>query len=132
MYYHAKKVLFTAEDLISQGIDYLRNTSPQRYFPAIIKADIIENLKKRTSIVPVGPTGINLPKSVNQSSSRSSKRNVSISLENQKAQSFLDVLLHIPFVPLYIHKLELMTYIDKEYYNELSQKEGYINRAEMS
>jgi hypothetical protein len=128
-YFHAKKVLFTAEDLISQDIDYLRNTSPQQYFPAIIKADIIENLKRRKSSVLVGPTGVCLPKSANQFSSRSSKRCVSRSLENQKAQSFLDVLLHIPFVPLYIHKLQLMTHIDKEYYNELSQKEGRINRA---
>jgi hypothetical protein len=127
-HYHAKKVLFTAEELIRQGIDYLRNTNPQQYFPTCIRAEIIENLKTRTNSVPVQPTGVNLPKdSLNQHSS--SKRNVSRSLEGQKAQTFLDMLLHIPFVPLYIHKLQLMTCIDKEYYNQLPHKEVPVNRA---
>lgn len=127
-HYHAKKVLFTAEELIRQGIDYLRNTNPQQYFPSCIRADIIGNLKTRTNSVPVQPTGASLPKgTLNQSSS--SKHNVSSSLEGQKAQSFLDVLLHIPFVPLYMHKLQLMTCIDKEYYNHLPQKEVPINKA---
>ena len=51
------------------------------------------------------------------------------SLENQKAQSFLDVLIQLQYVPLHIHKLQLMLYIDKEYYNHLPQKEVPINRA---
>jgi hypothetical protein len=45
-YYHAKKVLFTAEELIRQGIDYLRKTNPQQYFPSCIRAEIIQNLNQ--------------------------------------------------------------------------------------
>ena len=123
-YYHAKEVLFTAEELISQGIDYLRNTNPQQYFPSCIRAEIIENLDKKNS-VQVQPTGVNLTHA-GLSQSSPSKRN---NMESQKAQSFLDVLLHIPFAPLYIHKLQLMLHIDKEYYNQLPQSEAPINRA---
>lgn len=49
-HFHAKSVLFTAEDLILQGIDLLENKSPQQYFPTCIKADIIEGLKKRRNV----------------------------------------------------------------------------------
>ena len=35
----------------------------------------------------------------------------------------------LPFAPPYIHKLQLMLSIDKQYYKELVQKEGHINRA---
>jgi hypothetical protein len=43
-------------------------------------------------------------------------------MEHQKAQSFLEVLIRLPFAPLYIHKLKLMLYIDKESYAELKQE----------
>ena len=33
------------------------------------------------------------------------------------------------FAALYIHKLQLMLSIDKQYYKELAQKEAHINRA---
>jgi hypothetical protein len=39
------------------------------------------------------------------------------------------VLIHIPFVPLYIHKFQLTLHIDKHYYKQLPQKEGHINRS---
>jgi hypothetical protein len=32
---------------------------------------------------------------------------------------------------MYIHKLQLMLYIDNQYYKELAQKEGSINRSEL-
>jgi hypothetical protein len=44
---HGKKVLFTPMDLTRQGIRLLENKSPQQYFPVRIKAEIIENLKRR-------------------------------------------------------------------------------------
>ena len=120
-YFYFKGILFTAKSLISQGIHLIQNTSPQQYFPACIKAEIIENFKKRKNSVLVQPTGVNLYNaSLNQRSS--SKRARLSSLENQKAQSFLDVLLHIPFAPLYIHKLQLMLHIDKQYYQELDHR----------
>ena len=55
-YFHAKEVLFTANDLISEGIIILKNKSPQEYFPTCIKAEIIEALTKQKS-VQVKPTG---------------------------------------------------------------------------
>ena len=126
-HFHARGILFTAVDLINQGINLIQNTNPQQYFPTCIKADIIEGFKKRKN-VQVQPTGVNLSKgSLNPSSS--SRHPLSDNLEHQKAQSFLDVLAHLPFAPLYIHKLQLMLSIDKQYYKELAQKEGHINRA---
>src|SRR6476620_10028985 len=56
-HFHARGILFTAEDLISQGIDLVENKSPQQYFPTCIKADIIENLKKRKNVL-VDPTEV--------------------------------------------------------------------------
>src|SRR6188472_497938 len=32
-HFRAKGILFTAEDLVNQGIDLIQNTSPQQYFP---------------------------------------------------------------------------------------------------
>ena len=108
-HYYMKRVLFTAEELINQGIDYLRNTNPQQYFPSCIKAEIIENLNRKNSVL-VQPTGVNLP-------------------NGTLNQSFLDVLIQLQYVPLHIHKLQLMLHLDKEYYNQLPHKENHINRA---
>src|SRR5690349_6969334 len=38
-HFHARGILFTAKDLINQGIDLIQNTSPQQYYPTCIKAD---------------------------------------------------------------------------------------------
>jgi len=98
-------------------------TSPQQFFPNCIRADIIEDLKKRGN-VPIHPTGV----SPSYSSSFSSK----YTIEHQKAQTFLEVLTELPFAPPYIHKLQLMLHIDKEYYNELIQAdERPGNRAKV-
>lgn len=61
-HFHDKGILFTAKSLISQGVCLIQNTSPQQYFPTCIKAELIENLKKRKSSVLVQPTGVNLTK----------------------------------------------------------------------
>ncbi|MGB6533260.1 MAG: hypothetical protein WBF33_34650, partial [Candidatus Nitrosopolaris sp.] len=42
-YLHEGDVLFTANDLILEGITALQNKSPQQYFPTCIKAEIIED-----------------------------------------------------------------------------------------
>ena len=98
-------------------------TSPQQFFPNCIRADIIEDLKKRGT-VPIHPTGV----SPSYSSSFSSK----YIIEHKKAQTFLEVLTQPPFSPPYIHKLQLMLHIDKEYYNELIQAdERPGNRAKV-
>ncbi|MGA9149930.1 MAG: hypothetical protein WBZ36_05070, partial [Candidatus Nitrosopolaris sp.] len=57
-YFHEGKILFTANDLIIEGISILQNKSPQQYLPTCIKAEIIEDLSKRKN-VPVNPTGVN-------------------------------------------------------------------------
>jgi hypothetical protein len=122
-YFHSNGVLFTAHDLILKGIHLLQNKNPQEYFPTCIKAEIIENLKSKSVLVQ--PTWVNLTKD----SHFSSKNPLSNAIEYQKAQSFLDVLLLLPFTPPNIHKLQLMFPLDKEYYRELKQNEQPINRA---
>lgn len=117
-HFHAKGIIFTAEDLINQGIYLIQNTNPQQYFAVCVKADILEDIKKRKNVL-VRPTGVSLQKGTL----------ISNQLEYQRAQSFLDVLVLLPFAPLYIHKLQLMVFIDKQYFNEILQKEGHINRA---
>jgi hypothetical protein len=53
-------------------------------------------------------------------------------IEHQKAQTFLEILIQLPFSPPYIHKLQLMLHIDKEYYNALIQgDERPRNRAKV-
>ena len=56
-YFHEANVLFTANDLILDGINILQNKSPQQYFPTCIKAEIIEGLSKRKNVL-VKPTGV--------------------------------------------------------------------------
>ena len=59
-YFHSKGVLFTAQDLIDQGLDLpptFRNRNPQRYYARSKKADIIEEIKKEYKNVPGTPHG---------------------------------------------------------------------------
>jgi hypothetical protein len=116
---HAKDILFTGNDLISEGIGLLTNTNPQQYFPSTIKAEIVENLSKRKNVL-VNPTGV-IP----------SKHPLSNTLEAQKAQNFLDILVQLHFAPTYIHKLLLMLSIYKEYYTTLERKSEPINKAKI-
>jgi len=43
-YFHDRQVLFTANDLILEGITVLKNTSPQQYFPTYIKSKSSDTL----------------------------------------------------------------------------------------
>jgi hypothetical protein len=119
-YIRSRGILFTAQDLIRHGINLLRNKSPQEYYASCIKAEILENARKRNKSVLVGPTG---------ALSNSSKHPLSNVLEYQKASSFLAVLASLPFAPPYLHKLQLMFHLDKQFYKELKQKEEPVNRA---
>jgi hypothetical protein len=101
-----------------------KRSSPQQFLPYCKRAEIIEDLKNKQN-VPVGPTGVNLSKA----SLFPSRYPLSNAIENQRAQSFLGVLILLPFTPPKIHKLQLRLQLDKEYYNELIQKEQPINRA---
>jgi hypothetical protein len=119
-YYHSLGILFTPHDLIQQGIKLLQNKNPQEYYATCIKGEILENAKKRSSVL-VQPTGVIYSNNPNHP--------LSNALEHQKASSFLEVLSLLPYAPPYLHKLLLMFRLNKEYYNELEQKEHHINRA---
>ncbi len=77
-YFHSINVLFTANDLIREGIHLLQNKNPQQYFAACMKAEILENLKNRKSVL-VQPTGVNL--------SKGSINPLSNAIEHQKAHT---------------------------------------------
>jgi hypothetical protein len=119
-YFHSTGVLFTAQDIIRQGIDLFQNKNPQEYYPTCIKAEVLENMKKRKS-VPVQPSGVNL--------SKYSIYPLSNAIEHQKAHTFLEALVALAYAPSYIHKLLLMFHLNTEFYGELEQKENQINRA---
>jgi hypothetical protein len=119
-HFHMRRVIFTAWDLNTQGINLIENTNPQQYFPSCIKADIIEDLKKRSKNVQVHPTVY--ISSINGNA-------LSNVLESQKAQTFLDVLIQLPFAQLHIHRLQLTLSIGKEYYQILTSKAAPMNRA---
>ena len=53
-YMHSSGVLFTAGDLISQGLEptpSFKNSRPQRYYATAIKSDIIEKIKDESKNV---------------------------------------------------------------------------------
>ncbi len=109
-YFHAKEVLFTANDLISEGIIILKNKSPQEYFPTCIKAEIIEALTKQKS-VQVKPTG----------ATHSSVLTFSDSIDQIVLETLEDhVLPLLPAAPLRIHNIHLKTKISTECYLEQS------------
>jgi hypothetical protein len=119
-YLHSTDVLFTAKDLIREGIHLLQNKNPQEYFAVCMKAEILESIKKRKS-VPVQATGVNLQKDpINP---------LSNSIEHQKANSFLEALVALAYATPCIHKLVLMFHLNSEFFNELKQREQPINRA---
>ena len=91
------------------------------------KPCILENLKRKKNI-PVEPTGVDLSTASLVSQLNSPVSNA-IKYQTEKAQSFLEVLLFLPFTPPYIHKLQLLLHINKEYYKELQQTENPVNKA---
>lgn len=112
-YFHGSTGLFTANDLISEGIWILQNKSPQEYFPSCIKAEIIEDLNKRKN-VPVKPTGATHSSAlISNPYSNSIDQTVIQSLEGY-------VLPLLPAAPLFIHNIHLKTKISTECYLELS------------
>jgi hypothetical protein len=117
----------TAQDLISKGIELpinFRNTKPQRYYASSIKANILEKIKNG----PVRPTGINdssmiiLPHGPSHNS-------ISNVLHYQRAQSFLEALVLLPFTPLFIHRIHLLLYVNRQYFNDIAKNERSGNRA---
>lgn len=118
-HFHCKGVLFTARDLLGQGIDLLENKNPQQYFPTCIKAEILENLKKRKGIYD-DPPGITILSTVFPSR----KHALANVLEYQKAQILLGFLGLLPYKPPFIHKLQLMLRINRRFYAEMREMKG--------
>jgi hypothetical protein len=113
---HGRSVLFTASDLTNQGIHLLENKNPQQYFPSCIKAEIIENLKKRKTVYN--------NQEFRPLSTSFSFANSNV-LQDKKAQTILEVLLLIPYYPLYIHKLQLIFSINKQQISKDSRIESH-------
>jgi hypothetical protein len=70
--------------------------------------------------VLIQPTGVTYPKSP-----------LFYAIQLQKAQNFLDILVRLPFVHPYIHKLQLTLSVNKEYYTTLEQQSRPRNKAKI-
>ncbi|MFY9871677.1 MAG: hypothetical protein WAK17_18340, partial [Candidatus Nitrosopolaris sp.] len=112
-YLHEGDVLFTANDLILEGITALQNKSPQQYFPTCIKAEIIEDQGKRKS-VPVNPSGVDLP---TPSSSSKLETITNFDVVTQTLEGYILPLL--PHAPIFIHNLHFKIQVARECYLDL-------------
>ncbi|HXP50736.1 MAG TPA: hypothetical protein VN922_12315, partial [Bacteroidia bacterium] len=114
-YFHQRKVLFTANDLISEGITALQNKSPQQYFPTCIKSEIFEHLSKRKNVL-VDPTGVN-----HSSTPLSSLVPPVLKTDDQLILETLEghILPLLPTIPSYIHNIHLKLSIIPQCYVEL-------------
>jgi hypothetical protein len=102
----------------------LRRRRPQKYYPVCLKSEIIKrNIQKEATGVSNTSHGLSGSPSVNHP--------LWNALQHQKAQSFLEILTTLAYLPLYIHKLQLVFAIDKQYYSDLSREERPINRAKI-
>lgn len=87
-----------------------------------IRADILENLRKRENVL-IEPTGLNLCSYSNNP--------ISDALDYQKAQHFLDVLKLIRFSSLCIHKLQLQLSVNSEVYHDVKHEPNEYNRVKV-
>jgi hypothetical protein len=107
-YMHSNGIIFTARDIASQGLKLtpsFKNKRPQRYYATAIKSDIIEKIKDETENVLIRTTVPNR-----------SRHPLSNRLDYEKANSLFDVMLRLPWKPLYIHKIQVELIIDNECY----------------
>lgn len=122
-YFHSKRVLFTAQDLMDQGLNLpptFGNRNPQRYYATSIKADIIEKIKNEYKNVPIQPTGVR----------HSSIAPLSNAMGHQKVQTILDVLVAWGGnAPFYMHKIQLHLNVEPAYYNDIIIESADRNRA---
>jgi hypothetical protein len=112
-YFHEGNVLFTASDLCLEGITALQNKSPQQYFPTCIRAEIIQSLSKRKSVL-VDPTGVDLLAPSSKLASATSK---DFDVVNNTLEGY--VLPLLPSAPIFIHNLHFKIQIDPECYLDL-------------
>ncbi len=96
---------------------------PQKYYPASLEADAIEDMKKRK--VLIDPTEVTTSLITPFSKSRHPLSNV---IESGKANSFLEALMLIPYQPAYIHNIHLQVDIDRDEYELISSKQEARSR----
>ena len=94
-----------------------KRTSPQRYYPSILKADILENLKQKGN-VPIQLTEV-----------ISSNAPLSTLVVEQKAQNLFDILYSFGRCLLYIHKLQLQLSLEPKYYTDIQKGSSKYNKA---
>lgn len=95
----------------------MQNKKPQTYFPSCIRAEILENIKKKHE------NG----KSIEMLSSTICpfhKYPLATALEYQKAQTFLDTLILLPYSPPFVHRLLLTLRINRNFRAELREIKG--------
>ena len=114
-YFHERQVLFTANNLKSEGITVLKNTSPQQYFPTCIKAEIVEGISKRENVL-VNPTGVDLL--APPSSKSASATTYDLDIVNQTLEGY--VLPLLPQAPIFLHNFHFKIGIDPECYLDLN------------
>jgi hypothetical protein len=96
----------------------LIRSCPQTYYPASVKADVIEFMKKK-KLVPTDPTEV----TTSLITPFKSRHPLSKAIESGKANSFLEALMLIPFQPAYIHNIHLQVDIDRNEYEHIIGKE---------
>jgi hypothetical protein len=90
-----------------------KRTKPQRYYPSVLKADILEKLKQRGN-VPIQLTEVLSSKAP---------------LEEQKAQNLYDIFYSFGRCPLYIDKLQLQLSLESRYYTDIQKSSSKYNKA---
>jgi len=114
-YFHERDILFTAKDLILEGITVLKNTSPQQYFLTCVKAEIIEDLVKRNNVL-VNPTGVDLLAPPSSTKSASTTNDFDIGIQTLEGY----VLPLLPQAPIFLHNFHFKIGIDPECYLDLN------------
>jgi hypothetical protein len=138
-HFRMKKLLFTAEDIKKQNI-YLKGLdreNPQRYYLTDMKARVIESKRNNVQIDTTGYGSTFVSSSLSPSSLSAYSSSHSSSppfsyIDQQKAQHVQDILYRLSSVHLYIHKLQIQTCINKEYYDDIKDiKPDLVNGAKI-
>ena len=95
-----------------------KRMNPQKYYPAVVRADVMERLKKRNVLIEPTevPSAQIKPFSI-------SKHPLSNALEYDRANTFLEALLLIPYQPIFIHNLHFEVNINQKEYKLMSSKQ---------
>jgi hypothetical protein len=119
-HFHSKGLLFTNQDLNKEAVNglKLKNTSPQKYYATTIKTKVIEKHKERYENALVKPT---MDKYKYRSSFPSSSTKYNDPIQIQRARYLSELLSLLESQPPHIHKLQLLTRLPNNYYEQLEQ-----------